>query len=244
MSVRAMTWAFYDSKAKGLDRLVLLAIADHVHEDGRDAYPSIETLAAKCGIGKATVIRSIRSLEALGELQVERRGRGRGRIQTYRIVMEKSSGADLSGDDPQKSSFPQGSSPQAEKVQKRSADGDGKVPPRARDKENRSTEPEPRARARKNGNPHDSSTDRIPGYRHDDNAGHDPDPTDCSACGTAAGARRASKAVRRAALEAAGVPAPNDWPNGEAERPPIDAEAERERQKRVLAELIERGERP
>jgi hypothetical protein len=111
----------------------------------------------------------------------------------------------------------------------------------------RETELPARARAKGNGGrrPQDSSTEPpIPGYRHDDNAGHDPDPADCSACGTAAGTRRASKAVRRAALEAAGVPSPNDWPNGDAEPPPLDPEAERARNQAALRELIDRGERP
>ena len=64
-----------------------------------------------------------------------------------------------------------------------------------------------------------------------------------AACGTAGSHRPASRATRRAALEAAGL-TPSDWPDGPAVPPPGDPEAERARQKAVLAELIERGERP
>src|SRR5436190_376680 len=64
----------------------------------------------------------------------------------------------------------------------------------------------------------------VPGYSHADNAGHDPDPGDCAACGTAGSHRPASRATRRAALEAAG-PTPSDWPDGHAVPPPGDPEA-------------------
>jgi Helix-turn-helix domain len=238
MSVRAMTWAFYDSRAKGLDKLVLLAIADHVHDDGRDAYPSIETLARKCGIGKATVIRSIHSLETLGDLGVERHGRGRGRMHTYRLLMEKRSAPDLSRDGrPQDPSYPQASSPQPEKVQKRSAGDQKKGPSSDPPMENRIREPEPPARARaKSGNPRDLSTaPPSPGYRHDHNPGHDPDPTRCAACGTATrphdGKPRVPEQAKRSWRDQLGLP----WPDGPAPTPPdVDEEAERQR---VLAEL-------
>ena len=35
MSVKATTWAWYDSKAEGADLLVLLALADFADETGR-----------------------------------------------------------------------------------------------------------------------------------------------------------------------------------------------------------------
>lgn len=70
MSVRVMSWVWEHSKSVGADRLVLLAIADCANDAGRDAYPSMETIARKAAVDKRTAQRSVRDLEALGELEV------------------------------------------------------------------------------------------------------------------------------------------------------------------------------
>ena len=46
MSVRVIDWALRESSvaAKG-DLLALIVIADHAHDDGRGAFPSIDTIA-------------------------------------------------------------------------------------------------------------------------------------------------------------------------------------------------------
>lgn len=66
MSLRAMLWSF-DQAPRCLstgERLVLLAIADHVDDDTAQAWPSINRLAARTGLDRRTVQRSIRQLQA------------------------------------------------------------------------------------------------------------------------------------------------------------------------------------
>jgi biotin operon repressor len=78
-----MTWVWDHSQARGNDRLVLLAIADHAHDDGAGAWPSQELLTQKTHLSESTVRRCIRSLEDLGELVTDR-----GRLgNRYRVDM-------------------------------------------------------------------------------------------------------------------------------------------------------------
>lgn len=55
------------SKASGVDKLVLLGIANHAGDGG--AFPSLETLARYANASERTVRRSLRHLEELGELR-------------------------------------------------------------------------------------------------------------------------------------------------------------------------------
>jgi hypothetical protein len=55
---------------KGSALLLLLAIADHAHDDGGGAYPSIETLSQKIRMSVRQTQRALRVLEAAGELKV------------------------------------------------------------------------------------------------------------------------------------------------------------------------------
>lgn len=73
MSIQAVAWVLEHSQAKLADRLVLIAIANHVGSRGWDAWPSVETIATEAGVHEVTVWRSIRALEELGELVVQRR---------------------------------------------------------------------------------------------------------------------------------------------------------------------------
>ncbi len=82
-----MTWVFESSRSTGSDRLVLLAIADRTNDEGLDAWPSVDALAAKSRMDVRTVQRSLVRLEALGELRVDRRS---GRSSVYTVVMQAS----------------------------------------------------------------------------------------------------------------------------------------------------------
>lgn len=86
MSVRVMSWVWEHSRAEGTDRLVLLAIADCASDDGGNAWPSVDTLAAKAKVSERTVQRSIRSLRLLGEVDVVEGG-GRNRTNIYTVKM-------------------------------------------------------------------------------------------------------------------------------------------------------------
>jgi hypothetical protein len=81
-----MSWVWSSSKSQGIDRLVLLAIADAANDEGNQAWPSIATLKAKTGLSERTVQRSITSLVELGELAVQRNA-GRKGVNVYSVTM-------------------------------------------------------------------------------------------------------------------------------------------------------------
>lgn len=87
MSVKVMTWVWEHSPAAGNDRLILLAIADCANDQGRDAWPSLGTLAHKTRLHRRTVERRIESMESSGWLAVDR-GAGPGGTHRYRVVMD------------------------------------------------------------------------------------------------------------------------------------------------------------
>lgn len=62
----------------------MLAIADHAHDDGGGAYPSIATLARKARTTPRNVKLLLPKLEAAGELDI-RRGAGPKRTNLYRV---------------------------------------------------------------------------------------------------------------------------------------------------------------
>ncbi|KAB2809289.1 helix-turn-helix domain-containing protein [Pimelobacter simplex] len=73
-----MAIVLHHSKSQGTTRNVLIGIANH-HSD-RGAWPSLATLRKYAGgVTERTVQRSLRELEALGELSVEIQGGGDGR---------------------------------------------------------------------------------------------------------------------------------------------------------------------
>ncbi len=87
MSLRVLTWVFHDSDADGSDRLVLLSIADEADDSGY-CYPGVNRLAAKSHVHRATVMRCLGSLEAAGELVVNRpKVHARGRHNQYVVAM-------------------------------------------------------------------------------------------------------------------------------------------------------------
>lgn len=95
MSNQVMNWVFKHSEARGNDRLVLIALADEADDDGTNAYPSIDRLASKTRIPKRTVMRCLVRLEELEELEVHRpETRGRGKFNTYVVVMDGGSKID------------------------------------------------------------------------------------------------------------------------------------------------------
>lgn len=69
MSVKVTAAVWERSAAEGTDRLVLLALADHADDETWSCWPSLSHLAAKCRISERTVRRSLRDLEAAGEVQ-------------------------------------------------------------------------------------------------------------------------------------------------------------------------------
>lgn len=86
MSLRAIVAVFDHSQARLGDRLVLLALADYAHDDGRNAYPAIDTLAEKALVDRRTVQRSLVQLQELGE--IEQTGTTPRGTKVWRIKLE------------------------------------------------------------------------------------------------------------------------------------------------------------
>lgn len=72
MSIKEMSRVWSDSKCKGNELLLLLAIADNANDSGY-CYPGIAYLAQKTRMSERTVIRMIDELETVGELAAIRR---------------------------------------------------------------------------------------------------------------------------------------------------------------------------
>jgi hypothetical protein len=71
-----------------IDNSVLLRLANHCNDQGRQCFPSIGEVAKKVRRSERTVSRSITQLEADGWLTVER-GRGQGKTSHYVINVAK-----------------------------------------------------------------------------------------------------------------------------------------------------------
>lgn len=86
MSVRVVSWVWEHSTRGGIDRLVLLAIADTADDTGTNVSDSIAALARKVGVDQRTVQRAVRRLKASGELRVVESAGGQASNQ-YVVVM-------------------------------------------------------------------------------------------------------------------------------------------------------------
>ena len=96
MSIKVMTQVWEHSVHKGGPLLLLLAIADHAHDDGDGAYPSIQTLAHKTRLSERHTTRLLQELAGSGELVIREKEGPRG-VNVYRVTFSQS-GAVLSGD--------------------------------------------------------------------------------------------------------------------------------------------------
>ena len=88
MSHLAAGWA-WQQPCTGTRKLVLLALADHAHDDGR-CWPGVQGLAIKCGLGERTMRAALADLAALGLIQSEARYRDDGSQSSnnYALNME------------------------------------------------------------------------------------------------------------------------------------------------------------
>lgn len=90
MSVRAITWA-WEQQIPPNGKILLVALADHAHDDGRNSYPSVATLCHKTGLSRSTVQRLLTSLVNEGVICVQRAGGTDGRTPTvYALMIEES----------------------------------------------------------------------------------------------------------------------------------------------------------
>lgn len=86
MSVRAQNWVWEHSPAAGTELLMLLALADAADDYGRNAFPSVATLARKTRMTRRSVQRLLARLVEAGHIEVRKAG-GR-RSNTYTLVLD------------------------------------------------------------------------------------------------------------------------------------------------------------
>jgi hypothetical protein len=87
MSIRVLSWVFESSTVthRG-DLLVLLVLADHAHDDGTHAFPSVEKIARKSRLSRRGAQLALRRLERLGAIEPTGSA-GPHRPRSYRVVM-------------------------------------------------------------------------------------------------------------------------------------------------------------
>jgi hypothetical protein len=90
-----MTRVWEHSRHKGSALLLLLAIADHAHDDGSGAWPSVAHLARKVRMSERQVQRVLRTLSSgiVPELGVEKEA-GPGRAHLFTVLLAR----DVTGD--------------------------------------------------------------------------------------------------------------------------------------------------
>src|ERR1700683_5272971 len=78
------------------DKLVLLALADHMHKDSTGAYPSIELLMWKTGLSRRPVQKALRRMQAdrviapVGAVHGGRVHGGHGNSTEYKAIFGRS----------------------------------------------------------------------------------------------------------------------------------------------------------
>jgi hypothetical protein len=82
MSWRAVQIVLEHSQARGVARLVLIAIAERMRTPGSAAWPAFPDIMRRTGVSRRSVVRALATLERQGELSVERH---RGRPNHYRL---------------------------------------------------------------------------------------------------------------------------------------------------------------
>lgn len=68
---------------RAAQKIVLLALADFAQQSTGECFPSIRVLSAKCGLSASAVRSQIKSLQAIGLVDVEMQSDGR----VYRVKL-------------------------------------------------------------------------------------------------------------------------------------------------------------
>lgn len=97
MSHGATGLVWHHSKAKGVDLLVLMAIANYISDDG--AFPKVETLARDARTSSRQTHRSLKVLKELQEIDwVKKAGKGSGVYKSNLYFIKLTCPTDCSGD--------------------------------------------------------------------------------------------------------------------------------------------------
>jgi len=85
MSVRVLGWALREAPVENKgDLLTLIVLADHAHDDGGGAYPSVETIARLARLTPRGAQKALRKLVSAGLIQATPRT---GKTTLYRVVV-------------------------------------------------------------------------------------------------------------------------------------------------------------
>ncbi len=94
MSIKVMNLVWQYSKNKGSALLLLLAIADHAHDDGSGAWPSVQTLSHKTRMTRRNTQLLLRKLNRSKELKTKK-GDGPFGTNAYTIDIKLLSGGEI-----------------------------------------------------------------------------------------------------------------------------------------------------
>jgi len=86
MSIQALVWVIEHSQSRLADRCVLMSIANHCDREGKNAWPSINTISHEAKVSPRQVQISIVRLSKTGELSVAR-SRGPHGTNLYSLPM-------------------------------------------------------------------------------------------------------------------------------------------------------------
>lgn len=84
MSIEAMVWVLRNSPTSGTAKVLLLGIANHADDEGRNAWPSVTTLALYANLEPRGVKKALRRLEAEGHLRIEPQAGGSADMRSDR----------------------------------------------------------------------------------------------------------------------------------------------------------------
>jgi hypothetical protein len=85
VSIHVTSWVFRHSEAKLGARLVLLVLAEHAHDDGGRAFPSVDTIVERTRMSRRGVQEALRRLEA--DAMVEPYAKTKDGCTVYRVLM-------------------------------------------------------------------------------------------------------------------------------------------------------------
>ena len=86
MSVKAMA-IVWEADLPRAEKFVLLAMADHADQNGKNIYPALSTIAWKTGYTYRAVVDIVGRLREMGVL--EKVGMYHNNVISYRMVFEK-----------------------------------------------------------------------------------------------------------------------------------------------------------
>lgn len=95
MSLPVLTWVLDHSEERLGNRLVLLALAEHAHDDGRYAWPSVHTLEKRTRLSERQVRNCLRSLEQ--SQAIIHTGQSKAGTHIYTVVGPFNTGANSAG---------------------------------------------------------------------------------------------------------------------------------------------------